>query len=133
VEESWKLSSARMAPLVLTEAPLTPPVYRSEVWRLLAENILPNFQVATFTPAQYSSVLQQAAEKGWTGGLVYDALHLACAISAHCKRIYRSISVASCKLPPQCRIPSAVPSARRDSSSRSKNVAVAPLFEDRAF
>jgi len=73
---------------VLTRAPLTPPVYPSEAWRLLAENILPHFQVAALSAAQYSSVLQQAAEKGWTGGLVYDALHLACAASTHCKRIY---------------------------------------------
>jgi predicted nucleic acid-binding protein len=73
---------------VLTRAPLTPPVYPSEVWRLLAENILPHFHIAAISAAQYTSVLQQAAEKGWTGGLVYDALHLAAATSNHCKRIY---------------------------------------------
>ena len=28
-------------------------------------------------------MLQQAAEKGWTGGLVYDALHLAAARSSY--------------------------------------------------
>jgi predicted nucleic acid-binding protein len=73
---------------VLTRAPLTPPVYPSEAWRLLAENILPHFHVAALSAAQYTSVLRQAAEKGWTGGLVYDALHLAAATSNHCKRIY---------------------------------------------
>jgi predicted nucleic acid-binding protein len=73
---------------VLTRAPLTPPVYPSEAWRLLAENILPHFEMIALSAAQYRSVLRQAAEKGWTGGLVYDALHLACAASARCKRIY---------------------------------------------
>jgi predicted nucleic acid-binding protein len=73
---------------VLTRAPVTPPVYPSEVWRLLAENILPHFQLAPLTAAQYTSVLRQAADKGWTGGLVYDALHLAAATSNHCERIY---------------------------------------------
>jgi predicted nucleic acid-binding protein len=73
---------------VLTRAPLIPPVYPSEAWRLLAENILPHFHVAALSAAQYTAVLRQAAEKGWTGGLVYDALHLAAASSNHCERIY---------------------------------------------
>lgn len=73
---------------VLTRAPLSPPVYPSEAWRLLAENILPHFHVAALNATQYESVLRQAGEKGWTGGLVYDALHLAAAASNHCKRIY---------------------------------------------
>jgi predicted nucleic acid-binding protein len=73
---------------VLTRAPLTPPVYPSEAWRLLSENILPHFEVATLSAADYKSVLRQAAEEGWAGGLVYDALHLACAADTGCKRIY---------------------------------------------
>jgi predicted nucleic acid-binding protein len=73
---------------VVTRVPLTPPIYPSEAWRLLTENILPHFQVAALSAAQYSTVLRQAAEKGWTGGLVYDALHLAAATSNQCKRIY---------------------------------------------
>jgi predicted nucleic acid-binding protein len=73
---------------VLTRAPLIPPVHPSEAWRLLAENVLPHFHIAALSAAEYTSVLRQAGEKGWTGGLVYDALHLACATSNHCKRIY---------------------------------------------
>jgi len=73
---------------VLTRAPLAPPIYPSEAWRLLEENILPNFHVATLSAAQYKTVLRQAAEKGWTGGLVYDALHVAVATANDCKRIY---------------------------------------------
>jgi predicted nucleic acid-binding protein len=48
---------------VLTRAPLAPPIYPSEAWRLLEENILPNFHVATLSAAQYKTVLRQAAEK----------------------------------------------------------------------
>src|ERR1700675_2603633 len=66
---------------VLTRAPLVPPVYPSEAWRLLKENILPHFHGAALSGEQYTSVLRQAAEKGWTGGLVYDSLHLAAATS----------------------------------------------------
>jgi predicted nucleic acid-binding protein len=49
---------------VLTRAPLTPPVYPSEAWRLLAENILPHFHIAALSATQYTSLLRQAAEKG---------------------------------------------------------------------
>jgi predicted nucleic acid-binding protein len=73
---------------VLTRAPLTPPVYPSEAWRLLAENVLPHFQIAALDGNHYRAVWQQASEKGWTGGLIYDALHLAAAENARCKRIY---------------------------------------------
>jgi len=73
---------------VLTRAPLTPAVYPSEAWRLLTENILPHFHIAALSAAQYESVLRQAAENGWSGGLVYDALHIAAATANHCKRIY---------------------------------------------
>ena len=73
---------------VVTRIPLIPPVFPREAWRLLTENILPHFQVVALSSAQYEAVLHQAAEKGWAGGLVYDALHLACATSTNCKRIY---------------------------------------------
>lgn len=73
---------------VLTRAPLSPPIYPSEAWRLLDENILPHFNVATLSTAQYAAVLRQASQKGWTGGLVYDALHIAAAVNNQCKRIY---------------------------------------------
>jgi predicted nucleic acid-binding protein len=73
---------------VLTRAPLTPPVYPGVARRLLTENILPHFHIATLSAAQHTSVLRQAAERGWTCGLVYDALHLAAATINHCKRVY---------------------------------------------
>ena len=73
---------------VLTRTPLSPPIYPSEAWRLLTQNIVPHFRVAVLTAQQYASVLQQAAEKGWMGGLVYDALHLEAATSNQCNRIY---------------------------------------------
>lgn len=73
---------------VLTRAPFTPPIYPSEAWQLLAENILPNFKIIALNAKQYRNVLQQSAKEGWTGGLIYDALHLAAARSVGCDRIY---------------------------------------------
>jgi len=54
----------------------------------LRKTSCPIFRWPHISASQYTSVLRQAAEKGWTGGLVYDALHLAAATSNHCKRIY---------------------------------------------
>jgi len=73
---------------VITRAPITPPVFASEAWRLLERNILPHFRVAALSVAQYTDVLRKASERGWTGGMVYDALHIAAATSTHCERIY---------------------------------------------
>lgn len=73
---------------VLTRAPFTPPIYPSETWQMLAQNVLPYFKVVSLDAAQYQAVLQQSSEAGWTGGLIYDALHLAAAESAGCERIY---------------------------------------------
>lgn len=85
---------------VITRAPLTPPVYPSEVWRLLAENTLPHFHRANRTAAQSTSVLREAAGKGWTGGLIYNALHIAAATSSNCQRIsIPSISATFCNWP----------------------------------
>lgn len=73
---------------VITRAPITPPIYPGEAWRLLEQNILPHFRVAALSATEYKSVLRRASENGWIGGLVYDALHLAVAINNHCERIY---------------------------------------------
>ena len=73
---------------VLTRVPFTPPIYPSEAWQLLAENILPNCKIIALNAKQYRNVLQQSAKEGWTGGLIYDALHLAAARSVGCDRIY---------------------------------------------
>lgn len=73
---------------VLTRTPFTPPVYPSEAWRLLVENIFPYFQIVTLSPKEYQETLGSCAQQGWTGGRVYDALHICCARKAACTRIY---------------------------------------------
>jgi predicted nucleic acid-binding protein len=36
----------------------------------------------------YLATIRECADKGWTGGRVYDALHLHCAKKTFCDRIY---------------------------------------------
>jgi predicted nucleic acid-binding protein len=73
---------------VLTRTPFIPPIYPVEAWKLLSENVLPDFQIVTLTPAMYRETIQECAESGWIGGRIYDALHLRCAKKAACDRIY---------------------------------------------
>jgi len=73
---------------VLTRTPFTPPIYPSEAWQLLTENILPCFDVVTLSAREYQETIRSCAQKGWTGGRVYDALHVCCAQKAACARIY---------------------------------------------
>jgi predicted nucleic acid-binding protein len=73
---------------VLTRTPFVPPVYPTEAWHLLAQNILPFFDVITLSAKEYHDVIRGCAEQGWGGGRIYDALHLRCAQKAACDRIY---------------------------------------------
>jgi len=73
---------------VLTRTPFTPPVYPAEAWKLLSENVIPFFEIVALTSAMYRETIQECSESGWTGGRIYDALHLHCAKKAGCDRIY---------------------------------------------
>lgn len=73
---------------VLTRAPLTPPVYPSEAWQILERNVFPHFEVMPLSRDEYRETLRSCAGAGWTGGRVYDALHVAAARKAGCEQIY---------------------------------------------
>ena len=73
---------------VLTRTPFTPRVYPGEAWRILEATVLPCAKVIALTASEYRRTMQTCAEEGWTGGVVYDALHLQCARKAACSRIY---------------------------------------------
>lgn len=73
---------------VLTRTPFTPPIYPNEAWQLVADNILPYFQVVPLSAQDYQDTIRSCAQRGWSGGRVYDALHIGCAKKASCARIY---------------------------------------------
>ena len=73
---------------VLTRTPFRPPVYPTEVWQILEESILPYFTLVTLTGKDYQNVLRESSIRGWTGGRIYDMLHLRCAQKERCERIY---------------------------------------------
>jgi predicted nucleic acid-binding protein len=73
---------------VLTRTPFVPRVHPGEAWRILEETVLPSVKVIALTAHEYRNTVRTCAQEGWTGGLVYDALHLRCARKAACGRIY---------------------------------------------
>ena len=73
---------------VLTRTPFIPPIQPSEAWHLLTDNVLPYFQVVTLNGKDYEETIRRCAQQGWSGGRVYDALHLRCAHKAGCTQIY---------------------------------------------
>ncbi len=73
---------------VLTNAPLPRPISPGEARQIIEQNVLPLFKVEPLTAADYVSVVQHCASSGWTGGRVYDALHLLTARRARCSRIF---------------------------------------------
>jgi predicted nucleic acid-binding protein len=73
---------------VLTRTPFHPPIHPAEAWKLLSENVIPYFRIVTLTPRMYLETIRECADKGWSGGRIYDALHLRCAKKTACERIY---------------------------------------------
>jgi predicted nucleic acid-binding protein len=73
---------------VLTKTPFTPRVSPSEAWHLLAENVLPYFEIVGLSAKDYRDTVEQCSRNGWSGGRIYDVLHLRSARKATCERIF---------------------------------------------
>ena len=73
---------------VLTRTPFEPRIHPSEAWQMLEQDILAYVDVTALTAVEYRQVIRECVGKGWTGGVVYDALHMRCAQKAGCERLY---------------------------------------------
>jgi predicted nucleic acid-binding protein len=73
---------------VLTRYPTLPLIQPEEASRLVLDNIAKHFSVIVLNEADYIEVIRRAAENGFGGGLIYDALLLACGVKARADRIY---------------------------------------------
>jgi predicted nucleic acid-binding protein len=61
-----------------------PPLDAAQV----ANQVKTRYSVVSLTPPEYLAAIQLAAERGQSGGIVYDALLMACARKAKASRIY---------------------------------------------
>jgi predicted nucleic acid-binding protein len=72
----------------LTRMRLQPRIYHSQAERLIAQNMLPNFELLALTKRDYLAALKLVATEGWSGPKIYDALLVGCAVRAGVDRIY---------------------------------------------
>ncbi|MBV8675377.1 MAG: PIN domain-containing protein [Acidobacteriaceae bacterium] len=72
----------------LTGAPFRPRISPVAAWQIIEENVLASFEVAPLIRNDYARILRECVDSGWTGGRVYDAIHVYAARKAKCERIY---------------------------------------------
>jgi len=72
----------------LTRLPVRPRIHPAEAARIVAENILPHFEVVSVGEEDYVEAINAMASGGWTGAKIYDALLLGCARRCGAERIY---------------------------------------------
>jgi predicted nucleic acid-binding protein len=72
----------------LTRLPLQPRIHPLEARRILADNIIPHFQIISISKKEYLDAIDAVANGGWIGGKIYDALLLNCAAKRSLDRIY---------------------------------------------
>ena len=61
---------------------------RPEYASFLIEQILARVTVYSLSPEEYANAIRDAASKSLAGGMIFDALLLACARKSHAERIY---------------------------------------------
>lgn len=72
----------------LTRLPVQPRIHPSEAARLVAENIMPYFEVVAIAKKDYLAAVNTMGNGGWRGAKIYDALLLGCAARCGAQRIY---------------------------------------------
>ena len=62
----------------------------AKAWQIIEENVLAFFETEPLTRSDFTKILRESAAVGWSGGRVYDAIHVHAARKAKCDRIYTS-------------------------------------------
>ncbi|MDA0841842.1 MAG: PIN domain-containing protein [Planctomycetota bacterium] len=72
----------------LTALPVPVRIQPSEAERLIHENFVDRLEVLEVKRTAYITAIRRVSEKSLVSGVIYDALHLSCAESTQCKRLY---------------------------------------------
>lgn len=72
----------------LTAMPLQQRIQPAEARELIEENLIRRLTILEIKDTTYSKAIRKVADLGLRSGMIYDALHLVCAESANCDRIY---------------------------------------------
>ena len=73
---------------VLTRTPFPQRLRTDWVMQSLETLIIATMELVTLTGAEYQKVIRRCAAQGWTGGRVFDAVHIECAIKSDCDQLY---------------------------------------------
>lgn len=73
---------------VLTRTPFVPRLAPDQVMRSIETLMLSGMERIALTGAEYEAVIRRCAGNGWTGGRVFDAIHVQCAQKTECDRLY---------------------------------------------
>jgi|SRR5437870_2309301 predicted nucleic acid-binding protein len=72
---------------ILSALPARPRISPAKAWQLVQENVAASAHLIALSPEDYSATLQQAAERGLSGGVIYDALIVCAARKAGADRL----------------------------------------------
>jgi predicted nucleic acid-binding protein len=88
-EFEWVVSAHSLAEsyAVLTTLPLAPRIAPDTASRLIDDNIAGHGKIVSLTRADYRAAIRSVAEKGLSGGSIYDALHVRAGIKARIRRL----------------------------------------------
>jgi predicted nucleic acid-binding protein len=73
---------------VMTRLPKPLRVTPGMAASLLEENYLKPFEMVTLTGMEYKQLIVRLGQAGWGGGVIYDAIHVACAAKGAVDRLY---------------------------------------------
>lgn len=73
---------------VLTRTPFKPPVHPTEALKAIEDQILSSVTLVSLDETEYIDVVRRAANEGWIGGRIHDAIHVHCAAKMKCDRVY---------------------------------------------
>jgi len=72
----------------LTALPLARRIQPHEAWQIIEETFTRNLTVLALNRTLYLKTLKRASQLGLRSGVIYDALHLACAEHSKCDQLY---------------------------------------------
>lgn len=101
-EFEFVVSSHTLAELyaVLSSLPVKPRITPGVAWKLIHENVESVAKIVSLSSNEYNSLIKRASERGFTGGIIYEALiaedkmHLANAVERN-KRNRETFSIPS--------------------------------------
>jgi predicted nucleic acid-binding protein len=73
---------------VLTRTPFRPAVRPADALKAIEDQVLSCMTLVSLDETEYVDIVRRAANEGWIGGRIHDAIQLQCAAKMKCDRVY---------------------------------------------